>query len=32
MRAALYLRVSTLNGQSTDNQRLELERVAECHD
>jgi DNA invertase Pin-like site-specific DNA recombinase len=31
MRAALYLRVSTLNGQSTDNQRLELERVAECH-
>jgi DNA invertase Pin-like site-specific DNA recombinase len=31
MRAALYLRVSTLNGQSTDNQRLELERVAERH-
>jgi DNA invertase Pin-like site-specific DNA recombinase len=32
MRAALYLRVSTLNGQNTDNQRLELERMAECHD
>jgi DNA invertase Pin-like site-specific DNA recombinase len=32
MCAALYLRVSTLNGQNTDNQRLELERVAECHD
>jgi DNA invertase Pin-like site-specific DNA recombinase len=31
MRAALYLRVSTLNGQSTDNERLELERVAERH-
>jgi DNA invertase Pin-like site-specific DNA recombinase len=31
MRAALYLRVSTLNGQSTGNQRLELERVAERH-
>jgi DNA invertase Pin-like site-specific DNA recombinase len=31
MLAALYLRVSTLNGQSTDNQRLELERVAERH-
>jgi DNA invertase Pin-like site-specific DNA recombinase len=31
MRAALYLRVSTLNGQSTDNQRIELERVAEHH-
>jgi DNA invertase Pin-like site-specific DNA recombinase len=31
MRAALYLRVSTLNGQNTDNQRLELERVAERH-
>jgi DNA invertase Pin-like site-specific DNA recombinase len=31
MRAALYLRVSTLNGQSTDNQRLDLERVAERH-
>jgi Resolvase, N terminal domain len=31
MRAALYLRVSTLNGQSTDNQRLELEKVAERH-
>jgi DNA invertase Pin-like site-specific DNA recombinase len=30
-RGALYLRVSTLNGQSTDNQRLELERVAERH-
>ena len=28
MRAALYLRVSTTNGQSTDNQRLELEAVA----
>ena len=25
MRAALYLRVSTANGQTTDNQRLELE-------
>jgi DNA invertase Pin-like site-specific DNA recombinase len=32
MRAALYLRVSTLNGQNTDNQRLELERMAERHD
>ena len=31
MRTVLYLRVSTLNGQSTDNQRLELERVAERH-
>jgi DNA invertase Pin-like site-specific DNA recombinase len=31
MRAALYLRVSTLNGQSTDNRRLDLERVAERH-
>jgi DNA invertase Pin-like site-specific DNA recombinase len=28
MRAALYLRVSTANGQTTDNQRLELEAVA----
>lgn len=28
MRAALYLRVSTLNGQTTENQRLELEAVA----
>ena len=28
-RAALYLRVSTKNGQTTDNQRLELEKVAE---
>jgi DNA invertase Pin-like site-specific DNA recombinase len=28
MRAALYLRVSTSNGQTTDNQRLELEAVA----
>lgn len=31
MRAALYLRVSTLNGQTTDNQRLELRAVAERH-
>jgi DNA invertase Pin-like site-specific DNA recombinase len=31
MRAALYLRVSTPNGQTTDNQRLELEAVAERH-
>jgi DNA invertase Pin-like site-specific DNA recombinase len=29
MRAALYLRVSTANGQTTDNQLLELEAVAE---
>ena len=28
MRAALYLRVSTLNGQTTDNQRRELEAAA----
>ena len=28
MRAVLYLRVSTANGQTTDNQRLELEAVA----
>jgi DNA invertase Pin-like site-specific DNA recombinase len=28
MRAALYLRVSTANGQTTENQRLELEAVA----
>jgi DNA invertase Pin-like site-specific DNA recombinase len=28
MRAALYLRISTLNGQTTDNQRLELEALA----
>jgi DNA invertase Pin-like site-specific DNA recombinase len=28
MRTALYLRVSTLNGQTTENQRLELEAVA----
>jgi DNA invertase Pin-like site-specific DNA recombinase len=28
MRAALYLRVSTANGQTTENQRLELETVA----
>ena len=28
MRAALYLRVSTLDGQTTENQRLELEGVA----
>jgi len=28
MKAALYLRVSTLNGQTTDNQRRELEAVA----
>ena len=28
-RAALYLRVSTKNGQTTDNQRLELEKAAE---
>jgi DNA invertase Pin-like site-specific DNA recombinase len=28
MRAVLYLRVSTLNGQTTENQRLELEAVA----
>jgi DNA invertase Pin-like site-specific DNA recombinase len=29
MKAALYLRVSTTNGQTTDNQRRELEAVAE---
>jgi DNA invertase Pin-like site-specific DNA recombinase len=28
MRAVLYLRVSTANGQTTDNQRLELEAAA----
>ena len=28
MRVVLYLRVSTANGQTTDNQRLELEAVA----
>ena len=28
MKAALYLRVSTLNGQTTDNQRRELEAAA----
>jgi DNA invertase Pin-like site-specific DNA recombinase len=27
-RAALYLRVSTTNGQTTENQRCELEAVA----
>jgi resolvase-like protein len=31
MRAALYLRVSTMNGQATDNQRLELQAAAERH-
>jgi DNA invertase Pin-like site-specific DNA recombinase len=31
MRAALYLRVSSLNGQTTDNQRLELQSAAERH-
>ncbi len=31
MRAALYLRVSTTNGQTTENQRLELEAVAARH-
>ena len=29
MRAALYLRVSTTDRQTTENQRIELERVAE---
>ena len=31
MRAALYIRVSTLNAQTTDNQRLELQSAAERH-
>ena len=31
MRAVLYVRVSTLNGQTTDNQRLELQSAAERH-
>jgi DNA invertase Pin-like site-specific DNA recombinase len=31
MRTAVYLRVSALNGQSTDNQRLELQAAAERH-
>ena len=29
MRAALYLRVSTLNGHATENQRLEIEAIAD---
>ena len=28
-RVALYLRVSTTNGQTTENQRLELQQVAD---
>jgi DNA invertase Pin-like site-specific DNA recombinase len=32
MRAVLYLRVSTLNGQTTENQRLELEAIAGRND
>ena len=30
MRVALYLRVSTSNGQTTENQRRELEAWAVC--